>query len=177
MLCTLGLQIHNKQILSMLADHQAKVDMDNFHVNMTEEIIQKALKTAPPSFKLYDVMGNQTHDFSDYNVHFTPGSSTLSILDGRTPQMRKPLTNDYIGFQVYCTAIIDFPRRKQNTASGLCAEIYCFLNCLGVVGLAITLCAIIKYIECAGFRPGVTRKTDYCRQTYKAKHMLLQTTE
>jgi len=64
-LCSLGLQIHNKQILSMLADHQAKVDMDNFHVNLTEEIIQKAIKTAPRSFKLYDVMGNQTHDFSD----------------------------------------------------------------------------------------------------------------
>ena len=97
-LCTLGLQIRNKQILAMLADHQAKVDMDNFHVNLTEEIIQKALKTAPHSFKLYDVMGNQTHDFSDYNVHFTPGSSALNFLDGQTQQMRKPLTNDYIDF-------------------------------------------------------------------------------
>jgi len=82
----------------MLADHQAKVDMDNFHVNLTEEIIQKAIKTAPRSFKLYDVMGNQTHDFSDYNVYFTPGSTALNILDCQTQQMRKPLTNDYIDF-------------------------------------------------------------------------------
>jgi trimethylamine--corrinoid protein Co-methyltransferase len=97
-LCTLGLQIHNKQILSMLADHQAKVDMDKCHVNLTEEIIQKAIKTAPHSFKLYDVKGNQTHDFSDHNVYFTPGSSALNILDCQTQQMRKPLTNDYIDF-------------------------------------------------------------------------------
>jgi trimethylamine--corrinoid protein Co-methyltransferase len=97
-LCTLGLQIHNKQILSMLADHQAKVDMDSFHVNLTEEIIQKAIQTAPSSFKLYDVMGNQTHDFSDYNVHFTPATSALNILDSQTQQMRKPLTNDFIVF-------------------------------------------------------------------------------
>jgi len=97
-LCRLGLQIHNKQILSMLADHQAKIDMDNFHVNMTDDIIQKALRTAPNSFKLYDVMGNQTHDLSDYNVHFTPGSSALNFLDGQTQQIRKPLTNDYIDF-------------------------------------------------------------------------------
>jgi len=83
-LCTLGLQIHNKQILSMLADHRAKVDMDNFHVNLTEGIIQEAIRTAPPSFKLYDVMGNQTHDFSDYNVYFTPGSTALNILDDQT---------------------------------------------------------------------------------------------
>jgi trimethylamine--corrinoid protein Co-methyltransferase len=97
-LCTLGLQIHNKQILSMLADHGAKVDMDNFHVNLTEDIIQKAIKTAPHSFKLYDVMGNQTHDFSDHNVYFTPGSTALNILDCQTQQMRKPLTNDFIDF-------------------------------------------------------------------------------
>jgi len=97
-LCSLGLQMHNKQILSILADHQAKVDMDNLHVNLTEDIIQKAIQTAPRSFKLYDVMGNQTHDFSDYNVHFTPGSTALNILDCQIQQMRKPLTNDFIDF-------------------------------------------------------------------------------
>jgi trimethylamine--corrinoid protein Co-methyltransferase len=97
-LCTLGLQIHNKQILSMLADHQAKVDMDKCHVNLTEEIIQKAIKTAPPSFKLYDVMRNQTHDFSDHNVYFTPGSTAINILDHKSGQMRKPLTPDFIDF-------------------------------------------------------------------------------
>jgi trimethylamine--corrinoid protein Co-methyltransferase len=97
-LCSLGLQIHNKQILSMLADHQAKVDMDNFHVNLTEEIIQKAIKTAPPSFKLYDVKGNQSHDFSGHNVYFTPGSTAINILDSNLGQMRKALTPDFIDF-------------------------------------------------------------------------------
>jgi trimethylamine--corrinoid protein Co-methyltransferase len=97
-LCNLGLQIHNKEILSMLADHRAKVDMDNFHVNMTDDIIQEALEAAPNSFKLYDVMGNQAHDLSDYNAHFTPGSSALNFLDGQTQQIRKPLTNDFIDF-------------------------------------------------------------------------------
>ncbi|UCE49998.1 MAG: trimethylamine methyltransferase family protein [Phycisphaerales bacterium] len=97
-LCTLGVQVHNKQVLSMLADHKAKVDTDNFHVNLTEDIIQKAIKTAPHSFKLYDVMGNQTHDFSGHNVHFTPGSTALNILDCQTQQMRKPLTQDFIDF-------------------------------------------------------------------------------
>jgi len=38
------------------------------------------------------------HDFSDYNVYFTPGSTALNILDCQTQQMRKPLTNDYIDF-------------------------------------------------------------------------------
>jgi trimethylamine--corrinoid protein Co-methyltransferase len=97
-LCTLGLQIRNKEILSMLADCQAAVDVDSFHVNLTEEIIQKAIQAAPHSFKLYDVMGKRTHDFSDHNVHFTPGSSAVNILDSQTRQIRKPLTSDYIDF-------------------------------------------------------------------------------
>jgi len=97
-LCTLGLQIHNKQILSMLADHRAGVDMDSFHVKLTEDIIRKAIKTAPHSFRLYDVMGSQTHDFSGHNVHFTPCSSAVNILDSQSRQVRKPLTNDFIDF-------------------------------------------------------------------------------
>ena len=82
----------------MLADHKANVDMDNFHVNLTEDTIQKAIGTAPHSFNFYDVLGNQTHDFSDYNVHFAPGSSALHFLDGQTQQLRKPLTSDFIDF-------------------------------------------------------------------------------
>jgi trimethylamine--corrinoid protein Co-methyltransferase len=97
-LCELGLEVHNKQILSMLVDHKASVDMDTYHAKLTEDIIQKAIRTAPDSFTLYDVMGNQTHDFSDYNVHFTPGSTALNILDCQTQQMRKPLTSDFIDF-------------------------------------------------------------------------------
>lgn len=98
LLCSLGMQIRHTQLLSLLADHGAKVDMDNHHANFTEDIIQKGLKTAPHSFNLYDVMGNQTHEFSGYNVHFNPGSSALSILDGKTRQVRKPLTSDFIDF-------------------------------------------------------------------------------
>jgi len=97
-LCTLGVELHNKEVLSVLSDHGAKVDMDKFHVNFTEEIIEKALQTAPGSFKLYDVNGNETHDFSGNNVYFTPGSSALYILDYHTKQIRKPSTTDYINF-------------------------------------------------------------------------------
>jgi len=123
-LCSLGLQIHNKQILSMLADHQAKVDMDNFHVNLTEDIIQKAIKTAPRSFKLYDVMGNQTHDFSDYNVYFTPGSTALNILDYKTGDMRKADTADFIDFSKLISQLEHIA--SSSTAfitSGVCEKI------------------------------------------------------
>jgi len=97
-LCTLGVELHNAEVLSMLADHGARVDMNTFHAILTEEIIGNALKTAPRSFNLYDVTGKKTHDFSDFNVYFTPGSAALNILDFPSGKMRKPMTEDYVRY-------------------------------------------------------------------------------
>ncbi|MCD4701965.1 MAG: trimethylamine methyltransferase family protein, partial [Candidatus Aegiribacteria sp.] len=79
-LCDLGMEIHNDGILSMLSDHGAAVDPGKKHVHFTADIIDKALETAPDSVKLYDVMGRQTHDLTDHNVYFTPGSAAINIL-------------------------------------------------------------------------------------------------
>ena len=108
-LCKLGVEIHNKSILAMLSDCGCKVEMEKHHALFTNEIIVKALKAAPESFRLYDVHGKQTHDFSGHNVYFTPGSTALHILDSQagktrrseTPgrsRMRRPVTTDYINF-------------------------------------------------------------------------------
>lgn len=50
LLCNLGIQKRHKQILSMLADHKAKVNRDNFHINLTEDIIHEAIGAPPHSF-------------------------------------------------------------------------------------------------------------------------------
>ncbi len=97
-LCTLGVEIHNEAVLSLLADHGAKVDTGRMHVVFTDKIIDKALNAAPRSFRLYDVKGNQTHDFSPHNIFFTPGSAAINILDSHSKQMRKPQTEDYIKY-------------------------------------------------------------------------------
>jgi trimethylamine--corrinoid protein Co-methyltransferase len=97
-LCTLGMEIHNNKILSMLLDFGARIDIDKSHVVFTEDIINKSLETAPGSFNLYDIHGKQTHDFSGHNVHFTPGSAALNILDPHSRKIRKPATSDYIEY-------------------------------------------------------------------------------
>jgi trimethylamine:corrinoid methyltransferase-like protein len=98
LLCKLGVEIHNKGILAMLADHGAKVNMNIYHAVLTDTIIESALKTAPSSFKLYDVLETETHDFSGYNVHFTPGSAAINLLDFDSNEIRKPVTSDYIRY-------------------------------------------------------------------------------
>jgi len=97
-LCKLGFEIHNKPVLAMLAEHGAQVDEDTCTARLTQDLIDQALSTVPRSFKLYDVLGNETHDFQDENVYFTPGSTALNILDNRSGEMRRPSTADYVRY-------------------------------------------------------------------------------
>ncbi len=97
-LCTLGVEINNKTVLDMLSDYGCSVDLKKNHAVLTKEIIEKSLKTVPSTFGLYDILGNQTHDFSGDNVYFTPGSTALNILDSQERKMRKAVTADYVNF-------------------------------------------------------------------------------
>ncbi|HMD96631.1 MAG TPA: trimethylamine methyltransferase family protein [Terriglobia bacterium] len=98
LLCKLGVDIHNQSLLSLLADHGADVNADTWNARLTGDIIDRALASVPHSFKLYDVLGNETHDFQGDSVYFTPGSTALNILDGQTGELRKPTTADYIRY-------------------------------------------------------------------------------
>lgn len=95
---TLGMEIHNRQALELLSDHGARVEVDSYHAWFNDEIIDRALNTAPPGFRLYDVMGEETHDLSGDNVYFTPGSAAINILDHETGTMRRPVTGDYVRY-------------------------------------------------------------------------------
>jgi trimethylamine--corrinoid protein Co-methyltransferase len=96
--CKLGLEIHNKNILSLLAEHGAEVDERRSNARFTEDLINQALRTVPRSFKLYDALGNETHDFQGDNVYFTPGSTALNILDSQSRELRRPSTPDYVRY-------------------------------------------------------------------------------
>jgi trimethylamine--corrinoid protein Co-methyltransferase len=95
-LASLGVEIHNPEVVKLLAEHGAVVQGENVKIPGT--LIDRALKTAPPAFRLYDVPGSPTHDFSGDNVHFTPGSAALNILDYSTQVIRRPNTTDYVEY-------------------------------------------------------------------------------
>jgi trimethylamine---corrinoid protein Co-methyltransferase len=96
--CTLGVEIHNPGLLDMLDAHGARVDKAAARAFLNESIVDRAIASAPAGFKLYDVHGRQTHHFSGDQVHFTPGSAAINILDGETGAIRKPTTADYIRY-------------------------------------------------------------------------------
>lgn len=97
-LCTLGVEIQNPGLLTLLSDYGAKVEKNSSRTFFTDDMINKAIETTPKSFNLYDVYGHKTHNFSGYNSYFTPGSTAINILDFHTNQIRKPTTGDYINY-------------------------------------------------------------------------------
>jgi trimethylamine--corrinoid protein Co-methyltransferase len=84
--------------MELLARHGARVDSESKRAFLTEDMIDRAVGATPSSFKLYDVFGNQTHDFAGHNVHFTPGSAAIHILDHETSEIRPPTTGDYVRY-------------------------------------------------------------------------------
>jgi len=97
-LCTLGVEIDHEETLARLSDHGAMIDTRRQHATFTKETINRAIESAPDSFRLYDATGNETHNFTGYAVYFTPGSSALRVLDYRTKKIRLPSTKDYVDY-------------------------------------------------------------------------------
>jgi trimethylamine--corrinoid protein Co-methyltransferase len=97
-LCKIGVEVHNQNVVFLLAEHGARVEKDGRHVVFTEELIRKSIAAAPRSFKLFDTLGGLTHDFAGENVYFTPGSAALHILEYPGRKMRRPITFDYVRF-------------------------------------------------------------------------------
>jgi trimethylamine--corrinoid protein Co-methyltransferase len=110
LLTTLGIEIHNPSVLSLLGDHGARIDASSQRAFYTAEMIDRALALAPRGFRLYDVQGNIAADLSGDNVHFTPGSAAITMLDGQTNSIRRPTAADYVRY-------VKLVSRMQNIAS------------------------------------------------------------
>lgn len=101
----LGVEIHNPAVLALLGDHGARIDTAASRAFIPSDLIDRALATAPAAFPLFDVTGRQTHDLGHDRVHFTPGSAAIHVLDGRTGEVRKPHTADYVQYVKLVTGL------------------------------------------------------------------------
>jgi len=97
-LCKLGVEIHNAEVLALLSDHGASVDRETSRAFLTERMVEQAVASAPGTFRLYDAAGGLTHEFAGDNVYFTPGSAALHVLDPDSGRMRRPSTADYVRY-------------------------------------------------------------------------------
>jgi trimethylamine--corrinoid protein Co-methyltransferase len=98
LLASLGVEIHNDAVLSLLAEHDVRLDRSAKRAFLHDAVIDNALKSAPRAVPLFDVLGRQTHDLTGSNVYFTPGSAAIHVLDNETGEIRPPATADYVRY-------------------------------------------------------------------------------
>jgi trimethylamine--corrinoid protein Co-methyltransferase len=98
LLDVLGLEIHNAAVQEMLLAAGARADAPDGRVRIGSTLVDRALASAPRTFRLHDVHGRETHHFGSGTVSFTPGSTAITILDGETGAIRAPHTADYIRY-------------------------------------------------------------------------------
>jgi len=105
LLSALGVEVHNREVLGLLSDHGAEVDMGRNRARIGGRLVDRALATAPRSFRLHDVAGRETHHFAGDRVYFTPGSAAINLLDGDGVTVRKPVTADYVAYAKLVTGL------------------------------------------------------------------------
>jgi len=96
LMATKGITLHHDALLARLAEAGCAVDPDSKCVRMPREVVEGAVRTAPSGIELWNIAGESRCDLSGDNVHFTPGSTAIKMLDGETHQMRPVSTDDML---------------------------------------------------------------------------------
>ena len=93
-----GIQVHNEEALSLLAEAGAEIDRESKIAKIPEKVARQALDTRPSEFYLYDLDGNPVVHYGGDSVQFDPGSGGITILDSETQKQRQALTEDLVKF-------------------------------------------------------------------------------
>jgi trimethylamine---corrinoid protein Co-methyltransferase len=89
-----GIKVDDPEAAALLAEAGATVQSGIAHI--PKALVERALASVPPSFFLYDRLGNAVVHYGGDDVHFDPGSSCLNILDADTQLPRPASANDLI---------------------------------------------------------------------------------
>ena len=93
-LSKIGMEVRGPELRRLLLAAGLPAGKDG-RVLFPPDVIDQALAAAPRSFTLYDRNGNAHADLGGNNVHFTPASSGLKMLDHRTGETRLANTADF----------------------------------------------------------------------------------
>jgi len=105
-----GVFVENKEAVKLLKNAGALLDESENRIYIKNELVEKALSTAPSIIEIYDRSGKQKFTIGGDEIHFDPGSAAVTILDPKTKLQRKPTTDDLIRFVRITDALknIDF---------------------------------------------------------------------
>ena len=112
----IGLQVENKEVVSLL--HAAGAKVNGKKVYLPGALIEQALKTAPSQVLVYDRNGKPVMDLSGNNTYFTPGSAATQILDPKSGTARPPTTADLRAFAQLIDALPRYAAQSTGLVSG-----------------------------------------------------------
>ncbi len=92
-----GMEIRGPGMRARLLEHGLPTTPEG-RVRFPHDIVDRAIASAPSSFKLFDRDGTEAADLGDDRVHFVPGSSGLRVLDHRTGEARLANTTDFVEY-------------------------------------------------------------------------------
>jgi trimethylamine--corrinoid protein Co-methyltransferase len=92
-----GMEIRGPEMRRRLLEHGLPTTPDG-RVRFPPDVVDRAIASAPSSFRLFDRDGNEAADIGGDRVHFVPGSSGLRVLDHRTGEARLANTTDFVEY-------------------------------------------------------------------------------
>ena len=92
---TLGLQFENPRALSILAEHGQRVDRASERAYLSRGFVEKAIASAPRSFRLWNVTGDVSIEVGGDHVTYDPGSAAIKMLDP-DGSVRPSTSADYV---------------------------------------------------------------------------------
>ena len=92
-----GMEIRGPKMRALLLEHGLPTTPAG-RVRFPPDVVERAIASAPSSFRLYDRDGIERADLGGDRVHYVPGSSGLRVLDHRTGQARLANTTDFVEY-------------------------------------------------------------------------------
>ena len=92
-----GMEIRGAKMRERLLGEGLPTTPDG-RVRFPPDVVDRAIASAPSSFKLYDRDGIERADLGGDRVHYVPGSSGLRVLDHRTGEARLANTTDFVEY-------------------------------------------------------------------------------
>jgi trimethylamine--corrinoid protein Co-methyltransferase len=96
-LAGLGIEIASTEAVELLHGHGASIRSDG-RVCIPADLVDRAIASAPDVVRLEGTSEDHSLRLGDGDVHFTPGSAALAIVDWPSGQARTPDTTDYVRY-------------------------------------------------------------------------------
>ncbi len=99
---TKGVCLNHEALLARFGDSGCRIDRQSKRVWLPRHFVERAIASTPRRVRLWNVAGTHACDLSGDNLHFTPGSAGIKVLDYRTNRMRAATMDDML---TYCRLV------------------------------------------------------------------------